>query len=367
MLWKDKTSMEEFLREPINERLYGFYLELRGERWHFGPDNSALLLFNEIYFQLTRVEYEHNIDLNLDEYTQEIEGNTTGKEHGIIFVYKMIFAFLLLRKNNSNVAKLFQNCVYYRYNRTWDERTHSALGAIIKEDKKYSVELRPTPCRVKELEVVALQWDEITNNFNPSSIKEVLNLWSSKEEKITVLHLIEDAYKRISRRPVKIEDVMNIIRVGGNFFSNLYSELGNKDEVVAAIEKYMESHTATDADIDAILNTPEVPQIAESDNTSNNPLDSIPEVFKTPEAKQIMQKLLVAGLLTADWQPMHLSITERGYLADEISSRLQIKSKWKVMGALWNENPETLRQGKIKAIEQTKTGAFIDNLKKILD
>jgi hypothetical protein len=80
-----------------------------------------------------------------------------------------------------------------------------------------------------------------------------------------------------------------------------------------------------------------------------------------------MQKLLVAGLLTADWQPMHLSITERGYLADEISSRLQIKSKWKVMGALWNENPETLRQGKIKAIEQTKTGAFIDNLKKILD
>ena len=52
MLWTDKTSMEEFLREPINKRLYGFYLESRGERWHFGPDDSALLLFNEIYYHL---------------------------------------------------------------------------------------------------------------------------------------------------------------------------------------------------------------------------------------------------------------------------------------------------------------------------
>lgn len=229
MLWTDKTSMEEFLCEPINERLYGFYLELRGERWHFGPDNSAVLLFNEIYYQLTKVEYEHDLDLNIDDYTQEIEANTTGKEHGIIFVYIMFFAFLLLRGNNSNVVRHFQNIVFHRYNSTWNERTNCALGTIIKEDKKYSIELRPIPCRVEELEVEELQWDEITNSFNPSSIKEVLNLWSSKEEKIIVLHLIEDAYKRISRRPVKIENIMNFIRVSGNFFSDLYSELGNQE------------------------------------------------------------------------------------------------------------------------------------------
>ena len=228
MLWTDKTSMEEFLREPINERLYYFYLDLKKIRCQFSPDNSALLLFNEIYYQLTRVEYEHDLDLNLDEYTQEIEANTTGKEYGIIFVYKMFFAFLLLRQNNSNVARLFQNYVFSRYNRTWDERTNSALGAIIKDNIKYSVELRPNPCQIKELEVEGLQWDLITNNFNQSSIKEVLNLWSSNEEKITVLHLIEEAYNMVGRRPVKIENITNFIRASGDFFSNLYFELGGK-------------------------------------------------------------------------------------------------------------------------------------------
>ena len=46
---------------------------------------------------------------------------------------------------------------------------------------------------------------------------------------------------------------MNLIRDGGNFFSNLYSELGDKDVVAATIEEYMERHTATDADIDEIF------------------------------------------------------------------------------------------------------------------
>ena len=365
MLWTDKTSMEEFLREPINKRLYGFYLESRGERWHFGPDDSALLLFNEIYYQLTKVEYEHNLDFNLDDYTKEIEANT-GKEHSIVFVYEMFFAFLLLRENNSNVASLFQNYIFYRYNRTWDERTHMALGAIIKGKIKYSVELKPVPCLVKNLNLKIIQWNEITNNFNPSSIKEVLNLWSSKKEKITVLHLIEEAYKKISRKPVKMENVMNLIRVGGNFFSNLYSELGNNDGAATHIEEYVESHTATDADIDEIFDTSPVPQIKESENTNNTNLDSIPEVLKTPEVKQLMQKLSDAGLLDSNWQPLNLSIAEQGYLAGEISSRLRLKSKWKVLGMLWNKNPETLRQGNYQAVKQAKTSSFIDKLKRIL-
>lgn len=102
-------------------------------------------------------------------------------------------------------------------------------------------------------------------------------------------------------------------------------------------------------------------------NTRNTAFGSIPDDFNTPEAKKIMQKLSDAGLLTTDWQPANLSIAERGYLADEISSRLKIKSKWKIMGALWNENPETLRQGNNKAAGQTKTGLFIEKLKRILD
>ena len=62
-----------------------------------------------------------------------------------------------------------------------------------------------------------------------------------------------------------------------------------------------------------------------------------------------------------------MSIAERGYLAADIASRLNIDYKWKVMGELWNENPGTLRNGKNKAIGQKKTGAFIEKIKKIFN
>ena len=365
LLWTDKTSMEEFLREPINERLYDFYLELKNARWHFGQDNNALLLFNEIYYQLTKIEYENNPDFNMDEYTQEID-DKIGKKHSIIFVYKLFFAFLLLRQNNSNVARLFQDYVFFRYNRTWDERTNSALRSIMEEDEEYQVELRPTPCRVNDLKVEELHWDEITNEFNPSSIKEVLNLWPYKEEKLKVLNLIESAYKRISRRSVKIDNIMNYIRVSGDFFSNLYSELGNNDGTAAAIEEYMKRNTATDKDIDELFDTSDVKAIGIGKSSDKIDKSTTLEVFKTPKAEQFMQKLVKAGLLDVNWQPVNLSITERGYLADEIASRLQIKAKWKVLGKLWNVNSETLRQGNNKAIGQAKTKIFIEELKNIL-
>ena len=238
LLWTDKTSMEEFLCEPINERLYYFYLDLKNIRCQFRPDNSALLLFNEIYYQLTKMEYEYDIDFKLDDYTQDIEANT-GKEYSIVFVCEMFFAFLILRENNSNVAKLIQNIIFDRYYKTWNKSSNYTLVALIKENKKYMVDLKPHPCSVGSLESEGLQWDEITNDFNRSSVREVLNLWSSKEEKITVLHLIEDAYKRISRRPVKAENVMYYIRVGG-YFSKLYSELGGKDRDAAYEKKVNE-------------------------------------------------------------------------------------------------------------------------------
>ena len=125
----------------------------------------------------------------------------------------------------------------------------------------------------------------------------------------------------------------------------------------------MASHTSKDADIDEIFDSPVDEQIGIGENSDIIDKGALPDDFKTPEAEQLMRKLVNAGLLDVNWQPVNLSIAERGYLADEISSRLQIKSKWKVLGRLWNENSETLRQGKNKAVEQTKTGIFIEKLK----
>ena len=250
MLWTDKTSIEEFLCKPINKRLYKFYLELKNIPPQIGIDDidqSVLSLYNEIYYQLTKIEYEDSQNYKPEKYTQEIEDNL-GIEYSELFGYKMFYAFLLLRANISEVARPLQNYIFCSYNRTWDERTISALNSIIEEGKKYLAELKPYPCSAKSLESKVL-WDDVTKKFDPSSIKEVLNLWPSNEEKITVLHFIEDEFKETIRNPKTIkEGISPSIVIDEQFFSNMYSELEGK--VGAAVNEEQKGFQPTQENVE---------------------------------------------------------------------------------------------------------------------
>lgn len=139
------------------------------------------------------------------------------------------------------------------------------MVALIKENKKYIVDLKPHPCPVDSLENEGLQWDEITNNFNPSSVREVLNLWPSKEKKIIVLHLIEEAFRRISRRPVKTENIMDFIRAG-DFFSKMNSELGGKVGPAVNGERKRVQPSLSNVEPDSVeegIEEDELPSVAE--------------------------------------------------------------------------------------------------------
>ena len=42
------------------------------------------------------------------------------------------------------------------------------------------------------------------------------------------------------------------------------------------------------------------------------------------------------------WMPVGLSFTEKGTLIDYVAERLDIRAKWKLFGALWHTDPETV-------------------------
>jgi hypothetical protein len=56
--------------------------------------------------------------------------------------------------------------------------------------------------------------------------------------------------------------------------------------------------------------------------------------------------------------PVGLSFTEKGTLIDYVAERLDIRAKWKLFGALWHTDPETLRTSKARGLDQDKTWAF---------
>lgn len=225
----------------------------------------------------------------------------------------------------------------------------------------------------------SIDWVKLTHNFNLEKIKDVVKtIGRSKRDKKIIIKAIYDAESAIGEMykiPYSVDKLLNDLYKENDkdhkgLFDAVYNE---KTETLHldilmkhAIDEYMEKHTATDKDIDEIFDSPVDKPIGIGENSDKIDKSTLPEELKTPEAEQLMQKLVNAGLLNNNWQPVNLSIAERGYLAAEISSRLTINYKWKVMGELWNENPGTLRKGKNNAIEQKKTGAFIEKLKKIL-
>ena len=92
----------------------------------------------------------------------------------------------------------------------------------------------------------------------------------------------------------------------------------------------------------------------------------IPDCLDTPEAHDLLAKLVQAGLLDEHWQPCGLSIAERGELAATVAERLGLKAHWQLFGKLWGDNPETLRTGCSKAQDKRKILAFKDTLKQAL-
>ena len=97
------------------------------------------------------------------------------------------------------------------------------------------------------------------------------------------------------------------------------------------------------------------------------PPKEVPEQLKSEAAEALKEDLMDAGMLTADWQPIDLSGTERALVAKAVSERLKINEIWQVFGQLWGEKAETLRSYLNKALDQKKSLIFQDRLKEILD
>ena len=117
---------------------------------------------------------------------------------------------------------------------------------------------------------------------------------------------------------------------------------------IAALMKAFFAKDATDAE-----------EVSTDDATESVVL---PDVLSTPESEALFVKLYAAGIVDMKWQPVGLSIAEKGTLIEFIAEKLNIRNKWKLFGTLWNTDSETLRTSKVRGLDQDKTWKFRDRL-----
>ena len=71
--------------------------------------------------------------------------------------------------------------------------------------------------------------------------------------------------------------------------------------------------------------------------------DTVPEPLRSEKATWYKQKLVKAGIIDSNWQPINLSRADKGELAMQLATKLDISNVWQVFGKLWNFSPEQLR------------------------
>lgn len=92
----------------------------------------------------------------------------------------------------------------------------------------------------------------------------------------------------------------------------------------------------------------------------------IPKELETPEAKKILARLQKKGYLDEDLQPSKLVGWQKGVLAFELSERLGIKEKWKVMCTFWRCNEGTTRSNYSKKFGTEKCIEFTKKIKALI-
>ncbi len=97
-LWADKKTMEEFLKEPLNQKLYDTYLNIKRNGVH--QDYQTVKLFNEVYYQCSRIVNSEIDEIELHQLIEDIK-NDMGWTYSSSLVMNMIYTVLSLRKDNS--------------------------------------------------------------------------------------------------------------------------------------------------------------------------------------------------------------------------------------------------------------------------
>ena len=184
LLWTDITSMDEFLNEPVNREMYEMFLKIKQRTLLLKSSEYAVIkIFNEVYYQCTRIAYEQDPDIRLESYITDIKSNMGTYNHARV-VYGLIFFLFSHRSNNTLIEVKYCSAFFMHF------CLYGGVGikGIFKSESdkpenKFYIDLSPRPNATSQLDEILINWKDVTNNYNKKSIEDICNLYPDLAEK----------------------------------------------------------------------------------------------------------------------------------------------------------------------------------------
>lgn len=202
LLWTDLKTMDEFFNlDPINEDYYEAFIKLNEEPFNIQAD--AIKVFNEVYYQVTRIVFERPVPAELDKYIAEIKADL-GWNYSAGLVMSMSFWLVVnIEKKTRPLNKFFISAIRKRHGSSsfWKPFKH-CFEKNRKDGKKITYDFLPRPIPIAQLQRVYIDWRTITRDYDLSSIEYIINLWDDHGEKRDVAKLIEASlsYGAVTKR-----------------------------------------------------------------------------------------------------------------------------------------------------------------------
>lgn len=207
LLWTDITSMDEFLKKPVNREMYDMFLTIKQRTLLLkNSEHSVIKIFNEVYYQCTRIAYEQDPDIRLENYITDIKSNMGSYNHARV-VYGLIFFLLSHRSNNTLIEVKYCSSFFMHFCMSGDEGIKGIFkSSSDKPDNKFYIDFSPRPNTTSQLDGLLINWKEVTNDYNKESIEDVCNLYSDLKEKRVVFSKMKTssiAYSIVYNKPMK--------------------------------------------------------------------------------------------------------------------------------------------------------------------
>lgn len=190
MLWSDFKTIDKFYKiEPLNTHFHEVLKTIQISPFEEKKDDTKI--FNEVYYQMTRMAYERAMPVDLKKYVEEIRGNI-GLSYGVELVMSMLYFMMSLVDKNSRTFNSFLLITikeWYKKSSYW-KPFNSLYKKLNKEKKIIKYDFAPHPVSSKELARDYVSWQELTNNYNGGTVLEIINLWESQDDKETLANMI---------------------------------------------------------------------------------------------------------------------------------------------------------------------------------
>ena len=199
-IYRDKKELDEFLQAHyLNEKLYDIFLGVKDS--YYNLKISADKIFNEVYYQCTRLMLDPHPESRVWEYLNEAKENT-GWRYTSDLVFSMVYAILLLQPSVSRPVERFLRILKGKglndcYFDAFSNFAESEFNRIKAMDSIPHVpyDFKPCPEPPERINYYGtFLWSEVTNDYDEDRIKFIVNLWKDKNDKLAILDKIESAY-----------------------------------------------------------------------------------------------------------------------------------------------------------------------------